>query len=101
MMLIVLITISTTLMGWLLISKTKTIKQNNMKNYRTLKTILESTDSIVIIGGKSTSITRSITGIGLDILPTTAGNACILPLGNKVLHKLIILEYIKYRKQNQ
>ena len=69
------------------------------KNYKTLNTILESVDSIVIIGATSTSITLSITGIGLIILPISAGIACTLSLGNKILHKLIINKYNKYKKQ--
>ena len=69
------------------------------KNYKTLNTILESVDSIVIIGATSTSITLSITGVGLIILPISAGIACVLSLGNKVLHKIIINRYNKYKKQ--
>ena len=69
------------------------------KNYKTLNTVLESVDSVVIIGATSTSMTLSITGIGLIILPISAGIACGLSLGNKVLHKLIITKYNKYKKQ--
>ena len=69
------------------------------KNYKTVNTILESVDSIIIIGATSTSITLSITGIGLIILPISAGVACGLSLGNKVLHKLIINKNNKYKKQ--
>ena len=69
------------------------------KNYKTLNTILESVDSIVIIGATSTSITLSVTGVGLIILPISAGIACTLSLGNKVLHKLILNKYNKYKKQ--
>ena len=69
------------------------------KNYKTLNTVLESIDSIVIIAATSTSITLSITGIGLIILPISAGIACTLSLGNKVLHKLFINKYDKYKKQ--
>ena len=69
------------------------------KNYKALNTILESVDSIVIIGATSTSITLSVTGVGLIILPISAGIACTLSLGNKVLHKLIINKYNKYKKQ--
>ena len=65
------------------------------KNYKTLNTILESIDSNVIIGATSTSISLSITGVGLIILPISAGIACTLSLGNKVLHKLIINKYNK------
>ena len=69
------------------------------KNYKTLNTVLESVDSIVIIAATSTSITLSITGIGLIVLPISAGIACALSLGNKVLHKIIINKYNKYKKQ--
>ena len=69
------------------------------KNYKTLNTVFESVDSIIIIGATSTSITPSITGIGLVILPIAAGIACTLSLGNKVLHKFIIIKYNKYKKE--
>ena len=68
------------------------------KNYKTLNTVLESVDSIVIIGATSTSITLSITGIGLIVLPISVGIACTLSLGNKFLHKIIINKYNKYKK---
>ena len=69
------------------------------KNYKTLNTVLESVGSIVIIAATSTSITLSVTGVGLIILPISAGIVCALPLGNKILHKLIISKYNKYKKQ--
>ena len=96
MMLTVLITISTTLRKWLPISKIKTINQK--RDIKILNTILESVDSVVIIAATSASITLSITGIGLIILPISAGIACTLSLGNKVLHKLIINKHNKYKK---
>ena len=68
------------------------------KNYKTLNTVLESVDSIVIIAAMSTSITLSITGFGLIVLPISVGIACGLSLGNKVLHKLIINKHNKYKK---
>ena len=68
------------------------------KNYETLNTILESVDSIVIIGATSTSISLSVTGVGLIILPISAGIACGLSLGNKVLHKLITNKYNNYKE---
>ena len=69
------------------------------KNYKTLNTVLESVDSIVIIGATSTSKTLSVTGIGLIVLPTSAGISCGISLGNKILHKLIINKYSKFKKQ--
>ena len=69
------------------------------KNYKTLNTILESVDSIVIIAVTTTSITLSITGIILIILPISAGIACALSIGNKILHKLIIRKYNKNKEK--
>ena len=68
------------------------------KNYKTLNTILESVDSIVITTATSTSITLSVTGVGLIVLPISTGIACTISLGNKVLHKLIINKHNKYKK---
>ena len=80
--------------------KDKTIKsKKRYKNYKTLNTVLESVDSIVIIAATSISITLSISGVGLIILPISAGIACTLSLSNKILHKLIINKYNKYKKQ--
>ena len=65
------------------------------KIYKTLNTILEIVDGVVIIGATSTSITLSLTGVGMIILPISAGIACTLSLGSKVLHKIIIHKYNK------
>ena len=75
------------------------ISKKRYKNYRTLNTILESADTIVIIGATSTFMTLSVTGAGLNILPIAAGIAFTLSLGNKVLHKIIINKHNKYKKQ--
>ena len=64
-----------------------------------MNTVLESVDSIVIIATTSTSITLSVTGFGLIILPISAGIACTLSLGKKILHKLIINKYNKYNQR--
>ena len=69
------------------------------ENYKTLNTIFESVGSIVNIGATSTSITLSITGFGLIILPISPGIVSTISLGNKIMHKLIINNYNKYRKQ--
>ena len=80
--------------------KDRNIKsKKRYKKYKTLNTLLESLDSIVIIGATSTSITLSVTGVGLIILPISAGIACTLSLCNKILHNLIINNYNKNKKQ--
>ena len=72
------------------------------KKYRSKKTlnrILESVDRIVFIGAAWFSITLSNSGFGLINWPLSAGIGCGLSLGNKILHRLIINKYIKYKKQ--
>ena len=60
--------------------------KKNYRNDKTLNTISESKDSIIIIGATSTSVTLSIAGVALIILPISTGIACTLSLGIKVLH---------------
>ena len=74
--------------------------RNRYKNYKTINTILESVDIIVIIEATSTSKTLSITGVSLNNLRTSAGIACTRSLVNKVLQKVVINNYNKYKKNN-
>ena len=78
-------------------------KKNTSKKryelYTTLDTILESVDSNVIIGATSTSIALSVIGMSLVVILKSAGLACTLSLGNKILHNLFINKYNKYKKQ--
>ena len=67
------------------------------KNYKTLNTILESVDAIVIIGSTTTSVTLSVTGVGLIVVPISVGVACALSLHNTVIYKIIINKYTKYK----
>ena len=83
MMLTVLITISTT---------------KKYKKYETLTTILKTFDTFVIIATTSSSITLSLTGIGLIAIPITTATACGLSNGNKVMYEIIINRYYKYKK---
>ena len=69
------------------------------KKYKTVNTILESVETIVIIRATSASITLSITCVGLVILSLSAGIPCTFSLGNKLLQKLVINKNHKYRKQ--
>ena len=75
--------------------------KKRQKKYKTLITIVESVDTIVINGATSTSITLSITGIGLAVVPISAGIACSLSLIDKILHKLMKNKYNKYKRQNE
>ena len=55
-------------------------------------------DKIVIIGATTKSVTSSATGVGLILVPISAGIDCALWLGNKVLHKIILNKYTKIEK---
>ena len=90
----------------------KHVKSFNKYEYKSKKVQSQSTNMVVydietfntdravpLIGATSTSITVSVTGIGLIVLPLSAGIACTLSLGNKVLDKVIIIKYNKYKKQ--
>ena len=74
-------------------------KKRKNENHRTLNTSLETVDTNIIIGVTSSSITLSITGIGLIVLTTSAGIGFTLSLGKKVLHKMILNKYNKFKKQ--
>ena len=74
----------------------KTKKRYN--EYKTLTLILEAVDTVVILGSTATSVTLSITDIGLIMLPITAGIGCSITISNKVLHKILIDKYNKHKK---
>ena len=69
------------------------------KKYKTITTILKSFDAFVFITMTSSSITLSLTGIGLVVIPILTASACALSIGNKVLYDIIINKYNKYKKQ--
>ena len=71
------------------------------KKYKMLTTILKSFDTFVIIGTTSSSITLSLTGIGLIAIPISSGIACGLTISNKLLYELVMKNYNKYKKQYQ
>ena len=48
-----------------------------------------------------TSVTLSVTGVGLIVVRITAGNACTLSLANKILHKTKLIKDKKYKKQRR
>ena len=70
------------------------------KNYQTTNKILESVNTIIITGATSTSITLSNTGIALIILRISAGIACVLSLKYKLLQRMKLNKYNKYKRNN-
>ena len=69
------------------------------KKFKTLTTILKSFDTFVIIATTSSSITLSLTGIGLIAIPISTATACGLSISNKVINEIIINKYKKFKKQ--
>ena len=77
--------------------KSKSKKKH--KKYKAITTILKSFDTFVVIATTSSSITLSLTGIGLNVIPISTASACALSLGNKVIYEVIINKYNKNTKQ--
>ena len=69
------------------------------KKYKTITTILKSFDTFVIIATTSSSITLSLTGIGLIVIPKSTASACALSIGIKVIYEITINKHNKYKKQ--
>ena len=69
------------------------------KKYKTITTILKSFYTFVIIATTLSSITLSLTGIGLIVIPISTASACALSIGNRVIYEMIINKYNKYKKQ--
>ena len=65
------------------------------KKYKTLTTILKSFDTFVIIATTSSSITLSLTEIGLMVIPISTATACGLSIGSKLIYEIIKNKYKK------
>ena len=72
--------------------------KNRYKKYNTITTIVKSFGKFVIIATTSSSITLSLTGGGLIVIPISIASACALSVGNKLLYEIIINKYNKYKK---
>ena len=77
-------------------SKDKNNKsKKKYKKFKTLTTILKSFDTFVNFATTSSSITLSLTAIGLIVIPISTASACDLSIGNEVLYEVIINKYNK------
>ena len=61
--------------------------------------MIKSFDTIVFIALTSSSITLSLTGIGLIVVPISSFIACGLTISNKILYEVALQKYNKYTKQ--
>ena len=72
--------------------------KKNQKN-ETITTIIRIFDAIVIVATTSGSITLSLSGIGLIVLPISSGILCGLTISNKILYQKVMQKYNRYKKQ--
>ena len=72
--------------------------KNKYKKYKTLTTILKSFDTIVNNATTSSSISLSLTGFGLIVIPISSSFACGLSITNKVLNEIVLQKYNKHKK---
>ena len=77
------------------------ISKKKSKNSKTLNTILESLDTIVMISSSMTSVTLSVIGVGLIFVAKCAGIACSISLVKEFLQKTFLNKYHNYKKQYQ
>ena len=62
-------------------------------------TILKLIDTFVFIATTSSSITLSVTRIGLKVIPVSIETECGLSTGNKVIYEKVMQKYNKYKNQ--
>ena len=67
------------------------------KKHKTKTTILKSFDTPVINATTSSSITFSLRGIGLIVIPISTGIACGLTISNKVIYEIIMQKDNEYK----
>ena len=72
----------------------KKYKQKYTKN-KLINNIINSFDGIIVIGTTSTSVTLSITGVGIIVVPITAGVGCATGILVKICSS-----YLKKKEQN-
>ena len=63
------------------------------KEYKTLTTKLKPFHIIFFLAATSSSITLSLTGVGLIVIPISTGVACGLTISNKVIDEIIKQKY--------
>ena len=72
--------------------------EKKCEEHKILNTALKSFDAIVNIATTSSSITLSLTGFGLNAIPTLTVTACGLSSGNEVIYERVVQKYEKLQK---
>ena len=60
---------------------------------------MKSFDTFAIFATTSSSITLSLTRLGLIVIPISIASACVFSIGNRVTYEIILQKYNKYKKQ--
>ena len=60
---------------------------------------MESGDTVVNFVALSTTVALSVNGVGLIVVPISARIDCSLSLANKMLPKITLNKYNKYKRQ--
>ena len=68
--------------------------KKKFKKQKMLTTIIKSFDTFVIIVTTSSSLTLSLTGIGLLVIRISTSIACWLTIGIKVNYEIVMQKYI-------
>ena len=74
------------------------LEEKKYKKYfkcKPINNLITSTDGLIIIGTTSASVIRSITGVGIIVVPITAGVGCATGILVKICSS-----YLKKKKQN-
>ena len=71
------------------------------KKQKMLTTLEKSFDTFVNIATNTSSVTLSVTGIGLIAIPKSAATSCGLAIGIQKVFEIILQKYEKYKKQDE
>ena len=75
----------------------KTENRESKKEYKLLSAILKSVDTLVTSATTSTSVTLSVLGIALILVPQSVVVECEIILSNKVSYELVMQKFSKHR----
>ena len=77
----------------------KSKSKRKWTKYKMLTTVLKSFDTFVLFGTTSSSITLSLTSIGLIVIPISTGLACGLSISNKVVYEIFMRKNDNHKQQ--
>ena len=73
-------------------------KKKRLKKHKVLSTISKTVDTFIVSATTSSSVTLSLTGLGLIVIPIFTEIARGLTVTNNTLNKIIMNEFNKHKK---